>query len=95
MLKIFDSFLYLNPGLHEVKPERERLPHEHIRIVTLVESLLELLQLPPGEIRPRASPFTTGTVLIRVPRICSGRRVCVFVHMCVYVCVYECVCACE
>lgn len=76
----FDSCLYLNPGLHEVKPERQRLPHKHIRIVTLVESLLQLLQLPAREICPRASPLTARTVLIRVSRICGDRRVCVCVN---------------
>lgn len=93
LTKRCDSCLYLNPGLHEVEPERERLPHEHIWIVTLVESLLELLQLPAGEVGPRSSPFTTGTVFIRVPRICMGRRVCVCVFM--SVCVIVCVCVCE
>lgn len=61
---------YLNPGLHQVEPERERLPHEHIWIVALVERLLQLLQLPAGEVGPGPSPLTPGAVLIRVSRIC-------------------------
>lgn len=72
--------LHLNPGLHQVQPERERLPHEHIRVVALVESLLQLLQLPAREVRPRPSPFAAGTVLIWVSGIC--RRV----HACIQVC---------
>lgn len=63
---------YLYPGLHQVEPERERLPHEHIWIVALVERLLQLLQLPAGEVGPGPSPFTPGAVLIRVSRICVG-----------------------
>lgn len=61
---------YLYPGLHQVEPECERLPHEHIWIVALVERLLQLLQLPAGEVGPGTSPFTPGAVLIRVSRIC-------------------------
>lgn len=61
---------YLYPGLHQVEPERQRLPHEHIWIVALVERLLQLLQLPAGEVGPGPSPFTPGAVLIRVSRIC-------------------------
>lgn len=60
---------YLDPGLHQVQPEGQRLPHEHVRIVALVEGFLQLLQLPPGEVGPGPSAFTAGTVLIRVSRI--------------------------
>lgn len=61
---------YLYSGLHQVEPERKRLPHEHIWIVALVERLLQLLQLPAGEVGPGPSPFTPWAVLIQVSRIC-------------------------
>lgn len=66
---------YLNPGLHQVQPERQRLPHEHIWIVALVERLLQLLQLPAGEVGPGSSAFTPRAVFIQLSRICVCVRV--------------------
>lgn len=63
---------YLDPGLHQVEPERQRLPHEHIGVVAVVERLLQLLQLPPREIGPGASPLTTRTVFLRLSGVCVG-----------------------
>lgn len=30
---------YLNSGLYQVQPQSQSLPHEHVRIVTLVKRL--------------------------------------------------------
>lgn len=65
---------YLHPGLHQVQPQRQGLPHEHVRVVALVESLLQLLQLPAGEIGARPSSLTTGAFLIRVHRVWERGR---------------------
>lgn len=62
--------LYLHPGLDEVQSEGQSLPHKHVGIMALVKRLLQLLQLPAGEVGPGSSPFATGTLFVWVPGIC-------------------------
>lgn len=61
--------IYLDPGLDQVQPEGQSLPHEHVRVVTLIKSLLQFLQLPTSEIRARSSPLATGAIFVWIPRV--------------------------
>ena len=38
-LHVYETMVtYLDPGLHEVEPESQRLPHEDVWVVTVLES---------------------------------------------------------
>ena len=43
------SVPYLNSVLGQVSLEREHLPRVHVGVVSVLESLLQLVQLPMGE----------------------------------------------
>lgn len=65
---------YRDPGLLEVEAERERLSHEHVRVVTGEERSLQLLQLPAVEVRPGAPSLTGQVVIAAELAICNKPR---------------------
>ena len=68
---ILNTSAHLYPRLGEVEFESKRLPHEHIRVVTVLEGSLQLLQLPPAEIGARAPTFRSLRVAQVVGRVCA------------------------
>lgn len=63
--------LYLNAGLDQVQAQRQRLAHEHVGVVALVEGLLQLLQLPAGEVGARPPPLAARALLVCVAGVCG------------------------
>lgn len=63
--------LYLNSGLDQIQAQRQSLAHEHVGVVALIERLLQLLQLPAGEVGAGAPPLAARALLVRVPRVCG------------------------
>lgn len=63
--------LYLNSGLDQVQAQRQRLAHEHVGVVALVEGFLQLLQLPAGEVGARPPPLAAWTLLVWVAGVCG------------------------
>lgn len=62
---------YRDPGLLEVETECERLPHEHVGVVTGKERSLQLLQLPTVEVRPGAPPLAGQVVIAAQLTVCN------------------------
>ena len=54
---------YRDPGLLEVEPHGERLPHEDVRVVAGEEGALQLLQLPLAEVGPGPPPLGLLVIL--------------------------------
>lgn len=54
------SRTYLNSRLDQIQSHGQRLAHEHIGIVTGLERLLQLLQLPSVEVGPGATTFAVA-----------------------------------
>ena len=63
---------YLYPGLGEVELHSERLAHEDVGVVRVVEGPLQLLQLPRAEVRARAPSLRAVAVALAaaVVRVC-------------------------
>lgn len=59
----------LDSGLHEVQAEGQGLPHEHVRVVAVLESPLKLFQLPPREVGPRPTSLGRGAFTVVIARI--------------------------
>ena len=60
---------HLDSGLHEVQTEGQGLPHEHVRVVAVLESPLQLFQLPPREVGPRPTSLGRGAFTVVIARI--------------------------
>lgn len=60
---------HLDSGLHEVQAEGQGLPHEHVRVVAVLESPLKLFQLPPREVGPRPTSLGRGAFTVVIARI--------------------------
>lgn len=60
---------YLHSGLHQVQPESQSLSHKHVRVMTLIKRLFQLLELPASKIGAGSSSFTARTFFVRVTRV--------------------------
>lgn len=56
--------VYLNARFDETELESKSLAHEHVGVVTVVEGVLEFLQLPTGEVGACASPLASYIISI-------------------------------
>lgn len=64
---------YLHPGFGQANPERDLLPQEHVRIVSLLEERLQLLQLLRTERRP-VPPLPPSAEHVLGEQIAGQRR---------------------
>lgn len=60
---------YLHSGLHQVQPESQSLSHKHVRVMTLIKRLFQLLELPASKIGAGSSSLTARTFFVRVTRV--------------------------
>lgn len=66
---LWDTVTHLYSGLHEVESEGQGFPHEHVRVVTVLEGPFQLLQLPPREIGPGPTSLGGRALAVLVARI--------------------------
>ena len=71
----YDVRVYLNARLGEVKFECKWLSYEDVRVVTVSERVLKLLQLPRREVRSRPTSFLWRVV----PVTTHDRLVCMYI----------------
>lgn len=57
---------YLNAWLGQIQFDSQRLSHENIRIMTVCEWILQLLQLPRSEVCPCSSSLLLLRIIIRI-----------------------------
>lgn len=80
MIRPVSRFLtHLNAGLHEIEFEGERLAHEDVRIVRVLEGGLQLLQLPAREVSSSPSPFGPSLFPI-IPSFVGCNRIYLFIY---------------
>lgn len=68
------------PRLLQIQSHRQRLSHEHVRVVTGQEGPFQLLQLPTVEVGPRSSPFGAPRSVVQVV-ICRNKESMIEIYM--------------